>query len=79
MRITREEMEHVLADCDWGVDEDAAILIDILLQTFTLESVATWIFFYNTELHAVPLFLLEQGHYRDVFREARRLVGQKVS
>lgn len=77
MDITRPEIEKVLAnlDLEWGVDEDAASLLDILSEAFTLQQAYSWIFFHNCHLGGVALHMLELGQHRPVFAEARKLVA----
>lgn len=75
--ITRESLIAILEDfdLDWGDEEDAVELVDMLLKTYKAEGVYTWLFFHNSILHATPLYMLEMGKAREVFVEARRLTG----
>ena len=75
MEITRQEIRELLDDLDlgWGVDEDADVLIDILLESYDLHGAYIWLLFYDDELDGVPIALLENGRTRQVFRRARRL------
>jgi hypothetical protein len=79
--ITREDIREALGhlSLEWGVEEDADVLIDLLLEAYTLEGAWTWLSFHNRHLGGTPLVLLEQGSARAVFREARRLVSQVAS
>lgn len=75
--ITREQIVVTLNRLvNWGDAEDANELLDILLVHYSLEQAYTWLFFHNRELGATPLFLLEVGQARAVFKEARRLVSE---
>lgn len=79
--ISRQQIEEILTnlDLDWGVDEDASILIDILLEAFTLKEAATWLFFFDITLGETPLLLMINGGTRAVFVEARARVSQVAS
>lgn len=73
--ISRERIKQIIeTNVEWADAEDANDLIDLLLESYDLDGVYTWLFFHNANLGATPLFLLEMGRSREVFREARRLV-----
>lgn len=79
--ITRADIREALGhlSLEWGDEEDADLLIDLLMESYTLEGAWTWLSFFNLNLNGVPLVLLEQGKAPIVFQEARRLVGQVAS
>lgn len=79
--VTREAIEQTLVDLalDWDAEEDASSLLDILLESYDLEGAYTWLLFYNRILGGTPLVMLEEGRHREVFAEARRLVGEVAS
>lgn len=76
--LSRERIEEILNNLalDWGVDEDASALLDILLESYSLDGAYTWLFFHNRNLGGTPLMLLEIGKHRLVFTEARALVAE---
>lgn len=76
--ITREYLIGTLEGMglDWGDEEDAVALVDVLLETYSPDGVYIWLFFHNSTLGGTPLHLLELGRQREVLLEARRLVGQ---
>lgn len=80
-QLSREQIEESLNELslDWDADEDARLLIDLLLESYTLEGAWTWLSFHNRNLGGTPLMLLESGRHKDVFAEARALVGRASS
>jgi hypothetical protein len=79
MEVTREMIRFCLRNLPWGVDEDADMLIDLLREgDYSYKDIATWLFFpdYLGDLEGTPLVLLEEGRSRDVFKEARKMVGK---
>ena len=75
--MTREELIRQLqaADLDWGDEEDAVVLVDLMLEVYTEWETYTFLFFHCSWLGATPLFALEQGRARDVFSVARSMVA----
>lgn len=75
--ISRDDIIEVLAkmDLEWGVDEDAEMLIDVLLGRYEILEAYTWVFFYNPDFGTSPLTMLEMGRSREVFQAARGLVA----
>lgn len=78
MKATRESLMKDIsrAGLEWGDEEDAAGLVDVLLEGFTPLQAQTWLFLHDSELGGTPLIILEEGRYRDVVRRARFLVAQ---
>lgn len=70
-----EELESL--GLDWGDQDDAVALVDVLLAVFTPAGAYIWLAFYWEPLDGTPVVLLEQGRAREVFREARRIVGER--
>lgn len=70
-----EELERL--ELDWGDQEDAVALVDLLLQAFTPAGAYIWLAFYWEPLDGTPVAMLEQGRAREVFREARRIVEER--
>jgi len=62
-------------DLEWGVDEDAEDLADLLLRVYTPAEAMSWMFFHDPDLDGTPVALLQQGRSRDVFQAARRMVS----
>jgi hypothetical protein len=58
---------------DWGDEEDAKALVELLLQKHTIIGAWTWLMWPDDELYSTPLILLQQGKSRDVFRRALQL------
>lgn len=77
MLKTRGDVLELLErqDLDWGDEEDAEALLDLLLGRFSPAEVGSFLMFYNYELRGTPLDLLSQGRSRQVFIHARRMVA----
>lgn len=74
--LSREQIIDELAqlELDWGDEEDAELLVDLLLRRYRPFEVLTWLLFLCDELGGTPIELLTEGRGREVFREARQLV-----
>lgn len=74
--LTREQVIDELGklELDWGDEEDAVELVDLLLHRYTATEAITWLYWHNEQLGGSPLSLLERGKSREVFVEARGLV-----
>jgi hypothetical protein len=70
----REALGHL--SLDWDVEEDADVLLDLLLKAYSPTTAWIWLTFFNSELDGIPLAMLERGQSRAVFKEARRLLAQ---
>lgn len=79
--ITRSCVLHQLnaLKLDWGDEEDAIELVDLLCKAFSPQQVLTLIFFHCSSLGTTPLLAVEQGRVRDVFKFARALVEDEMS
>lgn len=73
---TRESLITMInkLELEWGDEEEAHDLVDLLLQTYTPLEAATWIMFRCEDLLATPIYLIERGKTREVFQYARRMV-----
>jgi hypothetical protein len=69
-----QELEHM--DLDWGDEEDAKDLVALLLERYTVTLAWTWLAWHNERLGGMPIVLLQEGRGREVFAEARRVVGR---
>lgn len=77
MKATRETLLKEVSRCglDWGDEDDAAELVDVLLETFTPLEAQTWLFMHDPELDGIPMAELEVGRGRAVRLRARRIVA----
>lgn len=76
--LTRDEVVARLErlDLDWGDQDDAESLVDLLLERFTPTEAASWMLWSQTELDGrTPLYLISSGRSREVFKMARRMVA----
>lgn len=73
--MTRDELVEEIrqARLEWGDEEDAIDLADVLLTRYSPFEAFTWLGFYDAELDGTPLALLGEGKSRDVFQRARAL------
>lgn len=80
MDLSRQQVLDRLAELEleWGDEDDAGTLVDLLLEVFSPMMAWTWLCFWWAPLGGLPLEVLEQGRGRDVFIEARRLVRERV-
>lgn len=80
MDITREQiMSRLLElDLDWGDEEDAGELVDLLLSVFTPLLAWTWLCFWCDELCGSPLSALMAGQGRLVFAEACSIMRDRL-
>jgi hypothetical protein len=80
-RVTRADVIKELSrlGLEWGDEEDAETLVDVLLEVYTPGLAMTWLFFWDVDLHGIPLDLLQDGRTREVFRAARREVDARAA
>ena len=79
--LTRQDVVEDLLklDLDWGDEEDAVRLVDVLLEVLTPAGAYIWLAFWDRELDGIPLAKIAEGRSRDVFRAARVLVARRSS
>lgn len=76
--VTHESLVDDLARAglDFWTEEDADLLVCVLMERYSALEVQSWLFLYDSELDGTPLVLLEQGRGREVMRRARQIVGR---
>jgi hypothetical protein len=77
IELTRQDVALTLErlDLDWGDEDDAKCLLDLLLERYTPTQAMTWLCWRSEELGETPLSALSKGAARDVFRVARGMVA----
>jgi hypothetical protein len=78
IELTRDQVVAELAsmDLDWGDEEDATSLVDLLSERFTVTEAWTWIVWIEVGLGGrSPLAMLRDGRSREVFALARVVVA----
>lgn len=77
--ISREGLIRQLEvlELDWGDEEDAIALVDILVPAFDPQQVFTLLFFHCPWLDATPVHAIEKGRAREVFQMARGMVATR--
>lgn len=75
-KIGRDDMVEMLdlMGLEWGDEETAVELVDLLLQRFNGTGAWCWMLFRCHALDGTPLDLIQQGKSREVFRYARQMV-----
>lgn len=76
MDLSRQQVVEAIGrlELEWGDEEDASALVDLLLEAHTTVGAMSWLCFWSDSLGGVPLELVAKGRSRDVFREVRGMV-----
>lgn len=76
VELDRDDLVERLAlmSLDWGDEEEAIDLVDVLLRRFSVKDAWCWILFRCPDLDGTPLDLIQQGRSRDVLLYARGMV-----
>ena len=78
-RVTRDSLVRKIRES--GLDEfdadDAAVLVDVLLEGFTAVEALTLLYWPDTELEGTPIILIGEGQIRRVTQRMRRLVAER--
>lgn len=81
MRTTRQDVVDLLArervDLDEFDQEDAAEIVDVLLEAYSPLEVMTWLCMPDRDLDSTPLMMVREGRTRAVMVAARRMVARR--